>query len=73
MTKQASTEKKCWACHKTLIGKGAIGLCSTCTNRYGSPAAAALVIGAGIGGKYLLKNSGRIVMGIARIIKNQKI
>lgn len=60
-------ERKCWACHKTLVGKGSFGLCSTCANRFGTPAAGLLVLGIGAGGKYLIKNSGKILHLIKKI------
>ncbi len=59
-------ERKCWACHKTLVGKGSLGLCSTCANRYGTTAGL-LVLGIGTGGKYLIKNGGKILNLIKKV------
>ena len=61
--------KKCWACNKTLTGGEKFGLCDACLNKYGSPAVTAAMLGAAVGGKYLLKNSAKIIKGISKIVK----
>ena len=38
--------KKCRACKRTLVGDSKLGLCPDCLNKYGSPAAAVLAVGA---------------------------
>lgn len=63
-------EKTCWACKRIIIGDSKLGLCPDCLNKYGSPAAAAGALGLAIGGRYLIKNSGKIIKGIANIAKN---
>lgn len=64
-----SDDKKCWACGKTLTGGEKLGLCEECLNKYGSPVAAAGILGLALGGRYLLKNSGKIAKGIIKIVK----
>ena len=63
-------EKKCWACHKTLVGGEKFGLCQNCLNKYGSPAAALGIAGLAVGGRFLIKNGGKIVKTAAKIIKH---
>ena len=46
-----------------------IGLCEGCLNKYGSPAVAAVLLGVGVGSRYLLKNGGKIFEGITKIVK----
>lgn len=65
-------ERTCWACQRIIIGDSKLGLCPDCLNKYGSPAAAALALGVIIGGRYLIKNGGNIIKGIANIVKNIK-
>ena len=45
--KNDSQEKKCWACHKTIVGKAHLGLCSTCANKYGTPLASFFALAGG--------------------------
>jgi hypothetical protein len=64
-----SDNKKCWACGKTLTGGEKLGLCDRCLNKYGSPAAAAGIVGLAIGGKLLVKNGGKILKTVGKIVK----
>lgn len=64
-----SNDKKCWACGKTLTGGEKLGLCDGCLNKYGSPVAAAGILGLAVSGKMLLKNSSKTVKTIAKIVK----
>lgn len=64
-----SDSKKCWACGKTLTGGEKLGLCDGCLNKYGSPAAAAGILGLAVGGKYLIKNGGKIIKAVGKIVK----
>ena len=64
-----SNEKTCWACKRILVGDSKLGLCSDCLNKYGSPAAAAGLLGLAIGGRFLVKNGGKIVKTVAKGIK----
>ncbi len=59
-------EKTCWKCKRILVGKSTLGLCPDCVNKYGTPAAA---VGTGlllVGGRFLLKNGGKIVKTVAK-------
>ena len=47
-------------CKRILIGESKLGLCPDCLNKYGSPAAAVGIAGLAVGGRFLLKNSGKI-------------
>lgn len=69
----ANNEKTCWACKRILVGDSKLGLCSDCLNKYGSPAAAAGLLGLAIGGRFLVKNGGRIVKAVAKGIKIIKL
>lgn len=62
--------KKCWACKRTLVNESKIGLCPDCMNKYGSPAAAILTLGAGIGVRHVLKHGGKIIKTASRIIRH---
>lgn len=62
-------ETECWACHRVIVGEPTMGLCPNCINKYGSPAAAAAVLGIGIGGKLLWKNKGKIIKTVAEAAK----
>jgi len=62
-------EKTCWACKRILVGDSTLGLCSDCLNKYGSPAVAFGVLGLAIGGRFLLKNSGKIIKTVAKGIE----
>lgn len=62
-------EKTCWACKRTIIGDSKLGLCSSCLNKYGSPAAAIGVAGLAVGGRYIVKNSGKIAKTVIKIAK----
>lgn len=64
--KNEQEERKCWACHRTLVGNGRLGLCPICANRYGTPAAGLLVLGIGKCVKHLFKNSAKIVKQIKK-------
>lgn len=66
-------EKTCWACHRVIVGKSVMGLCPNCVNKYGTPAAAVAILGIGFGGRYLVKNGGKIVKTAAEIAKNFKV
>lgn len=68
-----TNEKTCWACKRILIGESKLGLCPDCLNKYGTPAAAAFTLGLGLGGRYLVKNAGKIGKGILNIAKNIKL
>lgn len=59
-------DKTCWACKRILIGKGKVGLCSDCLNKYGTPAAAAGAICIGFAVKQVVKNSGKIIKFVAK-------
>ena len=65
--KNKQKERKCWACQKTLVGRGSFGLCSSCANRYGTPAAGLLALGLGIGAKYLIKSGGKLLSQIKKL------
>lgn len=65
-----SEEKKCWACHKTLVGGEKFGLCSNCINKYGSPVAAIGLTGLAIGGRFIIKNGGKIMKASIKIINH---
>lgn len=65
--KDEQQERKCWACHKTLVGKGNLGLCTTCANRYGTPVASVAALAITVGGSYLVKNSGKILNLIKKV------
>ena len=65
----ANNEKTCWACKRILIGDSKLGLCPDCLNKYGSPAAAVGIAGLAVGGRFLLKNSGKIIKAVAKGIK----
>lgn len=65
-------EKICWACKRVITGKSTFGLCPNCVNKYGTPAACVVAIGIGVGGKKLLKNSGKIINVAVKIAKNLK-
>ena len=62
--------KKCWACKRTLVGDSKLGLCPDCLNKYGSPAAAVLAVGATVGVRHLVKNGGKIVKLAAKIVRH---
>lgn len=62
--------KKCWACKRTLAGDSKLGLCPDCLNKYGSPAAAVLAVGATVGVRQLVKNGGKIVKFAAKIVRH---
>lgn len=62
--------KKCWACKRTLVGDSKLGLCPDCLNKYGSPAAAVLAVGATAGVRQLVKNGGKIVKLAAKIVRH---
>ena len=66
------SERTCWACKRIIIGNSKLGLCPDCLNKYGSPAVAAVAIGVLIGGRYLIKNGGKIIKEITNIVKNIK-
>ncbi len=45
--KNDSQEQKCWACHKTIVGKAHFGLCSACANKYGTPVVSLFALAGG--------------------------
>lgn len=65
-----SDKEKCWACGKTLTGGEKFGLCEGCMNKYGTPAAAVAILGLGVGGKYLLKNGGKLAKNVLKLVKH---
>lgn len=65
----ANNEKTCWACKRILIGDSKLGLCPDCLNKYGSPAAAVGIAGLAVGGRFLLKNSGKIIKAVSKGVK----
>ena len=62
--------KKCWACKRILVGNSKMGLCPDCINKYGSVGAAFAAIGVTVGGRQLVKHSGKIVRVATKIIKH---
>lgn len=68
----AKTEKHCLVCKRSLSGKGKHGVCPDCVNKYGTPAAALLSVGLIIGGKKLLKGSGKVVAKAWKFYKSIK-
>ncbi len=62
-------EKTCWACHRVIVGKSVMGLCPKCVNKYGTPAAAVAALGLAVGGRYLIKNGGKIAKTVAEAAK----
>ena len=65
-----SESNKCWVCKRTLVGESQLGLCPDCMNKYGSPAAAVLVVGAGVGVRQLVKNGGKIIKVMTKIVRH---
>jgi len=65
-----SEEKKCWACHKTLVGGEKYGLCSNCINKYGTPVVTIGLTGLALGGRLLINNSSKIIRATMKIIKH---
>lgn len=61
-------EKTCWACHRVIVGKSEMGLCSGCVNKYGSPAAAVALLGLAVGGRFLAKNGNKIAKSVIKAI-----
>lgn len=70
--KNKKDEKKCWGCKRTLIGESKLGLCPKCINKYGTPVVAAGVVGIGVLGKTVVKNSGKIAKSAVNVIKQIK-
>lgn len=64
-----ANEKKCWACHRVIIGKDTLGLCPDCVNKYGTPTAAVAALGLVVGGRYLVKNGGKILKAASKAVK----
>ena len=64
-----SENKKCWACKRTLIGNSKLGLCPDCVNKYGSPVAAASVLGMFYCGKQLIKHGDKVVKVVKTLVK----
>ena len=62
--------KKCWACKRTLVGDWKMGSCPDCINTYGSVGAAVAALGLAVGGRQLVKHSGKIIKVAAKIIKH---
>ncbi|MDO5138006.1 MAG: hypothetical protein Q4D71_06030 [Oscillospiraceae bacterium] len=66
--------KKCWACKRILVGESKTGLCPDCINKYGTPIAGALAVGAGIGagvgGKKVVKHAGKIIRIAVKVMKH---
>ena len=66
--------KKCWACKRTLVSESKIGLCPDCINKYGTPIAGVLAVGAGIGAgigeKKVVKQTGKIIRIAAKVMKH---
>lgn len=60
--------KRCWACTRTLVGESKFGLCPDCVNKYGSPVAAVLALGTGVGIKQIIKNREKIIKTITKTI-----
>lgn len=60
-------EKTCWACHRVIVGKSEMGLCSGCVNKYGTPAAIVL-LGLPVGGRFLAKNGKKIAKSVIKAI-----
>ena len=61
-------EKKCIRCKRIIVGKSKLGLCQDCINKYGTPAAG---IGVGlllVGGRIVVKNSGKIAKAALKMI-----
>lgn len=65
-----SENKKCWACQRTLVGDSKLGLCPDCMNKYGSPAAAALALGVGIGVRQIIKNGDKIIKIASKVVRH---
>ena len=61
--------KRCWACGKTLTGGEKLGLCEDCLNKYGSPVAVVGILGLAFGGKYIMKNGGKIAKTVVKMVK----
>ena len=62
--------KKCWACKRTIVGNSKIRLCPNCINKYGSVGAAVAALSLAVGGKQLVKHSGKIIKVVTKIIKH---
>ena len=62
--------KKCWACQRTLVGDAKLGLCTDCTNKYGSRVATVLVLGAGIGVRKIVKNGDKIIEFASKVVRH---
>ena len=65
-------DKRCWACKRMLVEDDKLGLCPDCVNKYGTPVAAAGVLGLGLLGRQALKHSGKAVKVVANVIKQIK-
>jgi hypothetical protein len=65
-----SENKKCWACKRTLVDDSKLGLCPDCMNKYGSPAAAAFVLGVGIGVRQIVKNGDKIIKIASTVVRH---
>ena len=65
----ADNEKKCRACKRVIIGKSRFGLCPDCLNKYGSPVIAAGAVGLAVGGRFLIKNGGKVIGVLGKGIK----
>ncbi len=61
--------KTCWACKRTLISESKLGLCPNCMNKYGSPAATVLILGAGYGVSVLAKNGDKILKVARNVVR----
>ena len=69
LMKKKINEKKCRICARTLEGKSKTGLCPSCVNKYGTPAAATGVAGLMVGAKVVVKNRNKIAKGAVKIGK----
>lgn len=69
---EENEKKVCRACKRILDEESKFGMCPTCINKYGTPAAALGVAGLALVGKKVFKNSGKIVKGVFNVIKSIK-
>lgn len=65
-------DKNCWSCKRMLVEDSKLGLCPDCVNKFGTPVAAAAVLGLGLLGRQALKNSGKAVKVVANVIRQIK-
>ena len=65
----SDNEKICWACKRVIVGDSQMGLCPSCVNRYGSPAAAAAIFALGLGLNFARQNKDKIASFVVKIVK----